>query len=125
MRPVKVRSDDELVAALRGRREQVGMTQGALDDRVGWPDAYTAKLEAPHRKFGKSIAGLFTNALFDWLQGLGLTLVLMDAREADALIAAHTAAPVNDGAHRAYPGRDAKRPALPVRETRLVVRLLG
>ena len=47
---------------------------------AGWNDAYCAKLEAPHRNYGKRIASLFTHALFDWLTALGLTLVLMGHR---------------------------------------------
>ena len=125
VRPVILQSDDQLVGLLRGRRAALGLSQGDLEHRVGWLDSYCAKLEAPHRNYGKRIASLFTHALFDWLTGLGLTLVLMDAEQAEQLAAASTAPALDQARPAARAKFDAKRPAVVVTEMRTRVRVVA
>lgn len=105
VRPVMISGEDALIALLRGRREARGWSQAELDERIGWADAYTSKVEAPHRGYGKRTAWGITAALANWVQGLGLALVLMDRREAEALCARSDAPDMTPAHPQAYAGR--------------------
>ena len=121
MRPVLIERGDCLAAHMRDNRERRGLSQPDVDDAAGFPDGYTAKLEAPHR--GARSAGLWGMTTFAdyWLRALNLRLVLMDAADAEALIAA-SAAPALEGATpRTNVARDGGRSAL--RRTVLRTRL--
>lgn len=117
VRPVIIRDEDGLVALLRGRRQALGVSQQALDDRIGWADGYTAKAEAPSRAamdrggrgYGRRVAWGFAASLNWWLESLGLTLVLMDRAQAEALIAASDAPDMEASVHQPYAGRGRKR----------------
>lgn len=110
MRPVIFRDEDALVGLLRGRRQTLGVSQQELDDRIGCPDGYIAKLEAPHRTYGRRAAWGITQTLVWWLESLGLALVVMDKAAADALIAASDEAEVIPSQHLAYAHRQRDRP---------------
>lgn len=112
VRPVIIRDEDCLAALLRGRREALGISQGDLDHKVGWPDGYTAKVEAPNRGFGRRVAWGLSHLLAYWLEALGLALVVMDRTQAAALIEASTDPEMTSVTHRVYPGRDRKRPVV-------------
>jgi hypothetical protein len=105
VRPVIVKSEDAVVAMLRGRREALGMSQAAHDQRIGWSDAYCSKVEAPHRSYGKRAIWGITAALADWVQGLDLCLVLMSRKDAEALVAQSTAPDMTEAHPQAYAGR--------------------
>lgn len=109
VRPVVIRDEDQLTALLRGRRIELRIPQQELDDRINWPDGYTAKVEAPHRKYGRRVAWGLSTFLSYWVESLGLALVLMDKSEADALVAASRDAEIAQAAHRPYAGRGRKR----------------
>lgn len=122
VRPCIVRSEDELVGKLRGRRLALGMTQAELNDRIGFPDSYVGKLEAPNRSFGRRAAWGIAASLSDWLDGLGLCLVLMTKDRAAALVADATGADLDAAAHVPYPGRDRDRPVVEQIVVRRVLR---
>lgn len=98
-----------MAALLRGRRESLGIPQQVLDDRIGWPDGYCAKVEAPHRGYGKRVIWGLSAFLGYWLESLGLTLVVMDKAQAEALIAASTDPDMMESGHTPYPGRNRRR----------------
>jgi hypothetical protein len=108
-RPVEVRSEEQVVGLLRGRREAMGWTQPELDDRIGFPDGYSAKLEAPERGYGRRAVWGIAASLADWLEGLGLCLVIMDRASAKALIEASTDPEPALSEHQPYPGRQRDR----------------
>ena len=109
VRPTIIRDEDSLVSLLRGRRIALGISQQSLDDRIGWPDAYCAKVEAPGRKYGKRVLWGLSAFLAYWLESLGLTLVVMDKAQAEALIAASIDADMAESVHTPYPGRNRRR----------------
>lgn len=109
-RPTTIRSEDQLTGLLRGRRQALGWTQPELDDRIGFPDGYSAKLEAPNRSYGRRAVWGIAASLADWLQGLGLVLVLMDAKSAEAMIQASTDPEPGTATHQPYAGRERNRP---------------
>lgn len=109
VKPVIIRNEDGLSALLRGRREALGIPQQALDDRIGWPDGYCAKVEAPHRGYGRRVAWGISHLLAYWLESLGLVLVVMDKAQADSLIAASEAPDMAESVHNPYPGRTRRR----------------
>lgn len=117
VRPVIIRDEDGLCALLRGRRESLGISQQALDDKVGWTDGYTAKVEAPGRAgrdtsgrgYGRRVIWGISHLLAYWLESLGLTLVIMDKAQAEALIAASTDPDMAESMHTPYPGRNRRR----------------
>jgi hypothetical protein len=105
VRPVMVRSEDQFIQLMRGRRNALKLGQAELDDRIGWAPGYTSKIEAPHRRYGRRLFMFFTNLADELLEGLGLALVLMDRREA-AKLCAESALPVLEEAHAGcYPNR--------------------
>jgi hypothetical protein len=118
VRPVIIRDEDALVALLRGRRQALGISQQELDDRVGWPDCYCAKVESPGRSFGKRVAWGVSVFLAYWLEALGLALVVMDKVQADALIAASTDPDMVESVHQPYPGRTRRRELVQTRRLR-------
>lgn len=105
VRPEIITSEDRLVGLLRGRRQAMGHSHASLDDVIGWSEGYTSKIEAPHRTYGKRAIWGLTAALNDWLQGLGLALVLMDAADARRLCAESAAPEMTEACPRAYAGR--------------------
>jgi len=109
VRPVQITSEGGLIGLLRGRRQLLGVSQQALDDRLGFPDGYVAKLEAPERSYGRRVAWGLSTFLFYWLEGLGLSLVIMDKAQAEALIAASTEPDMLESGHTPYPGRNRRR----------------
>lgn len=111
VRPEIICDDTQFVGLMRGRREGLGLTQGETDDRIGWPDGYLAKVEAPDRKYGRRVIwiGAFCNW---WLEAMGLALVLMDREQAEALIAGTDAPAIGASEHRAYANRDRARPVV-------------
>lgn len=110
MRPVIFSDEDALVGLLRGRRMALGISQQELDDRIGCPDGYLAKLEAPHRSYGRRAAWGITQTLTWWLESLGLALVVMSKADADRLIAESTDADTTSSQHLAYANRSRSRP---------------
>ena len=109
VKPIVVRDESSLVGLLRGRREALGIPQQELDDRIGWPDGYCAKAEAPERTYGRRVAWGISNFLAYWLESLGLALVVMDRAQADALIAASAGDEITESAHKPYGARNRKR----------------
>ncbi len=118
IRPVAIDDEAQLVALLRGRRLALNISQQSLDDRLGFPDAYVAKLEAPDRAYGRRVAWGLSKFLFFWLEGLGLSLVVMDKAQADALIAASTDPDMVESVHQPYPGRTRRRELVQTRRLR-------
>lgn len=110
VKPMILLHEDQLVGALRSRRMTAGISAEELDHRIGWPDAYTSKLEAPHRRYGRRALWGIAESLTVWLQGLGLALVLMDAEQAAALVAESEDPEIGDASHTPYPGRSRERP---------------
>lgn len=105
VRPVLIRDEDTLIGLLRGRREAFGWSQAELDDRIGWSPAYTSKVEAPHRRYGRRVFACLSNLLDEWLEGLGLALVLMDRKEAERLCAESHAEEIAEAHPLAYANR--------------------
>lgn len=71
---VPARTYSEMVWLLIQRRNMLGLTQMELDERIGWGDGMTSKLEIPHMQDGR-VAGPGT--LKDWLQALGVGLQMV------------------------------------------------
>lgn len=117
VRPAIITDERTLVALLRGRREALGISQQELDDRINWPDGYCAKTEAAGRAqqeggsrgYGRRVAWGIATTLGWWLESLGLTLVLMDREQANALIAGSDAPDMVESVHQPYAGRSRKR----------------
>ena len=103
---------------LRGRRQALGISQQALDCRIGWPDGYTAKTEAPQRKYGRRVAWGLSSFLAYWLESLGLALVVMDKAEAEALVAGSEGSDMIGSGHNPYPGRTRRREIVQTRVLR-------
>lgn len=85
---------DELIAALRARRIELGLTMLELDARIGWPDGYTSKIEAGFKTPGvKTKRGNFRAlgpaTLHEVLRGLDLELTIAPAGEAMLAIRTH------------------------------------
>lgn len=86
--PVIVTSRGDLAGVMSGARRARGETCEALDNRIGWSDRYTAKMEHPDSKSGKR--GLrISHAAECWLEAFGFVLVVMPAAQAAALGAVH------------------------------------
>lgn len=111
VKPVVISDEAQLIGLLRGRREGMGLSQGEADDRIGWPDGYLAKVEAPDRKYGRRVFWMSSFCNW-WLEAMGLTLVLMETEQAQALIAGTDAPAIGTSEHRAYPHRDRARPVV-------------
>lgn len=105
VRPVLIRSEDQLVSLLRGRREALGLSHAVLDERIGWAGGYASKVEAPHRRYGKRLFIFLTGLADELLQGLGLGLVLMDRRDAEAICQGSDAPDMSAAEATVYAGR--------------------
>lgn len=122
VRPTVIRDEDQLAQLLRGRRQALDISQAELDHSIGWPDSYTAKVEAPARSFrkdgrrgyGRRVAWGLSTLLFNWLDSLGLTLVLVDRATAERLEAESDDPPMDAPMHTPYGGR--RRDTVIVRE---------
>ena len=68
-----IRSIDDLVAAVRARRDELNLSHKLLDDLAGLQSGYTSKLLAPNRV--KNLGALSLPAL---LGALGVALVLVE-----------------------------------------------
>lgn len=129
VRPVIIRDEDGLCALLRSRRESLGISQQALDDKVGWADGYTAKVEAPGRAnrdtsgrgYGRRVIWGISHMLAYWLESLGLTLVVMDKAQAEALIAASIDPEIGESGNKPYAGRTRVREVVQRRVLRMCV----
>lgn len=117
VKPVIIGDEGILVGLLRGRRQALGISQDALNDRAGLTDGYIAKLEAPERTYGRRAAWGIAQTLVWWLESLGLCLVLMDKESAQRLIGESDAPDMTVSAHTPYAGRGRKRE---VHETRVL-----
>lgn len=96
--PLLVDDRSGITSALIDRRHALGLTGEDLDERVGWADRYTGKLEAPLTPSGK-VGFHFTHPVdvlptgtirssgmaACWMQALGLRLVLVDAATAERI----------------------------------------
>lgn len=109
VRPAIIRDEESLIGILRGRRQALGISQQDLDDRIGWPDCYCAKAESPSRSYGRRVLWGLSAFLAYWLESLGLTLVVMDKVQAEALIAASEGSDMAESVHTPYPGRNRRR----------------
>jgi hypothetical protein len=121
VRPKIITSEDQLAAALRGRRLQIGATQEDVDARIRWPDGYCAKAEAPSRKYGRRVLWGFSALLDWWLTALDLRLVLVDRETAERLVAESDGADLDEAAHNPYPGRARDRQVVRRRTLRTVI----
>lgn len=74
-----MQSFEELVAALKRRRLDLGMTLETLEHISGLQDGYATKLEAPPDKLYARAIGRTSMPL--WLGGLGVGLVLVDVQD--------------------------------------------
>lgn len=76
-----ITSTEGFAAAVRERREALGLTQADVDQRSGLADGHTGKIESFDRKWGKGAFGMTFSAEI-LLQTLGLALVVMPRDEA-------------------------------------------
>lgn len=81
--PIVVSDYKALIAAMRQRRTDLGMTCIEVDSKAGFPEGYTSKLEnytraGPGRSFGPVSLPL-------WLGALGLKIVVVPDSEVGAL----------------------------------------
>jgi hypothetical protein len=79
-----IRTYDDLLAALRAKRIERGLSSIELDDLSGMQDGYTGKLEngfVHNRKKSARSFGPVTLGL--WLQALNIGLVIVDTNERD------------------------------------------
>ncbi len=86
--PVIVTSATDIATVLRGDREALGMSGEQLDEVIGWPDRYSAKVENPKRKWGRTLFRIEPMADY-WLKGLNRALILVDRDEAERMIQEH------------------------------------
>lgn len=73
-KPAAIRNYSDLTTALAHRRNELNLTQFALDQVAGTQDGYVGKLEAGVRSYGPLSLGLV-------LQALGVELVLRPRSE--------------------------------------------
>lgn len=76
-----IRSMEELLAALRARRDELQITHERLDDVAGWPSGYAGKLLAP-----EPIKNLGWMSLGLALDSLGIALVVVENPEQIRLV---------------------------------------
>ena len=133
VRPTIITDEDTLAAVLRGRRIALGISQQALDDRIGWADGYCAKVEAPGRAghdgksrgYGRRVAWGMAKTLSWWLESLGLVLVVMDKAQAEAMIATSNDDDIAQSVHTPYAGRGRRRDIVQRRVLRLTYSFPG
>lgn len=96
--PLIVHSRGDITGALVARREALGLTGEQVDDRAGFSERYTAKLEVPYAPCGKTgfifshpsevlpTGSVRASGMSEvWLETLGLRLVLVDAETAEGI----------------------------------------
>lgn len=89
--PVIVSSRTDFATTLRGDREALGLSGEELDEIVGWPDRYTAKVENPDKKrWGRTVFRMEPMADW-WLKGLNRSLLLVDTDVAEQMVREHAA----------------------------------
>jgi hypothetical protein len=76
-----IRSMEELLAALRARRDELQLTHERIDDIAGWPSGYAGKLLAPEpiKNLGFMSFGLA-------LDSMGIALVVVENPEQIKLV---------------------------------------
>jgi hypothetical protein len=76
-----IRSMEELLAALRARRDELQLTHERIDDIAGWPSGYCGKLMAPEpiKNLGWVSFGLA-------LDSMGVALVMVENAEQRKLV---------------------------------------
>lgn len=83
-RPIVITSRADMASILAAARKARSETCLAADNRAGFHDGYTAKLEHPDSKSGKR--GLHISAMAEvWLQANGYVLALMTVEQSVAL----------------------------------------
>lgn len=85
-----VTSATDIATVLRGDREALGMSGEQLDEIIGWPDRYSAKVENPKRRWGRTLFRIEPMADY-WLKGLNRALILMDHDKAEQIVKEHAA----------------------------------
>lgn len=73
--PAVILDGADLIATLRTVRQLRRLRHLELDQRIGWADGYTGKVEQPHKRFGRQ---LVAPALSDLMAALGVGLVAVD-----------------------------------------------
>ena len=73
--PAVATSYDDLVLQLIARRHELGLTQRELDDRAGWADGYTGKVEASPDAAKKNCRRASTDTFALWLTALDVVLI--------------------------------------------------
>lgn len=68
------RNYSDLVALLKQHRRVCEISQMELDDRAGFQDGYTGKLEIPHKADGRVAKW---DTLRDWMEALGVGIKLV------------------------------------------------
>ncbi len=71
---VPVRTYEDLIAALRDRRKQLGLTQEEVNAIAGFHDGYVNKLEIGYRDGGRGVGAM---SLPTWLDTLGVCLLVV------------------------------------------------
>lgn len=69
----------EFAEAMVQRRLDLDLSQLAIDERAGFQDGYTGKVENPCRPWGKSATNW---SFWKWLDALGLVIILVRAKDA-------------------------------------------
>lgn len=77
---VVCKNREEVTRALAGFRHYRGLSQLAFDERIGWTDGYTSKVEQPFsggpwksRQGRCAMHGSFD----EWIQGLGVVVIIV------------------------------------------------
>lgn len=70
-----IQSYDDLVAAMKGRRISLGLSNIEAEAKAGLQEGYISKLENPDKKYGR---GVGPDTLPLWLGGLRVGIVLVD-----------------------------------------------
>lgn len=82
--PLIVHSRADIAQVLADRRRELGLTCEGLDYHAGFSDRYTAKLEHGDKPSGRQ--GFHISAMAEvWLSALGLALVVMSEKAAEAI----------------------------------------
>jgi hypothetical protein len=76
-----IRSMEDLLAALRARRDEIGVTHETIDEVAGWPSGYAGKLLSP-----SPIKNLGWMSLGVALDSMGVALVMIENVEQRKLV---------------------------------------
>jgi hypothetical protein len=76
-----IRSMEDLLAALRARRDEIGVTHETIDEVAGWPSGYAGKLLSP-----SPIKNLGWMSLGVALDSMGVALVMVENVEQRKLV---------------------------------------